>query len=86
MNDTNLLIGRANYNNIIVEDTSVSRDRAVLKYNKNDKSLFLENKNGRYGTLILVRGNIKIKEEKTYFQIKKTHISMELEKKKILIK
>ena len=79
--DKILFIGRANYNDIIVEDTSVSRDHALLKYNENNKSLFLENKNGKYGTLVLVRGNIKIREEKAYFQILNTHISMELAKK-----
>jgi len=42
----------------------------------------LENKNGKYGTLVLVRGNIKVKEEKTYFQIRNTKISMELINKK----
>ena len=82
LNDEEINIGRANYNDIIDEDISVSREHAVLKYNKNNKSLFLENKNGKYGTLVLVRGNIKVKEEKTYFQILNTHISMELTSKK----
>jgi len=76
-------IGRNNGNDIIDDDISVSSDHAVLKYNKNNKSLFLENKNGKYGTLVLVRGNIKIREEKAYFQILNTHISMELAKKNL---
>ena len=41
----------------------------------------MENRNGKYGTLVLVRGNIKIREEKTYFQILNAHISMELTNK-----
>ena len=60
----------------------MSREHAVLKYNKYNKSLILENKYGRYGTLVLVRGNIKVNKEKTYFQIGNTHISMELTNKK----
>ena len=80
--DEEINIGRNKYNDIIDDDISVSRDHAVLKYNKYNKTLFLENKNGRYGTLVLVRGNIKINEEKTFFQIQNTHISMELTKKK----
>ena len=86
LKDQEINIGRNNYNDIIDNDISVSRDHAVLKYNKNNKSLILENKNGRYGTLVLVRGNIKINKEKTYFQILNTHISMELTNKKILDK
>ena len=54
LNDEEINIGRANYNDIIDEDISVSSDHAVLKYNKNNQSLFLENKNGKYGTLVLV--------------------------------
>ena len=80
--DEKIKIGRANYNDIIDEDKSVSRKHAMIKYYKYNKSLFLENKNGRYGTLVLVRGDIKVKEEKTYFQILNTYISMELINKK----
>ena len=80
--DEEINIGRNNYNDIIDTDISVSRDHAVIKYNKNNRNLFLENKDGKYGTLILVRGNIEVKEEKTYFQIGNTKISMELTNKK----
>ena len=82
LRDEEIIIGRNNYNDIISIDQSVSRDHAVLKYNKYNKSLFLENTNGRYGTLVLVRGNIKITEQKTYFQILNTHISMEIANKR----
>ena len=82
LKDQEINIGRNNYNDIIDNDISVHREHAVLKYNKYNQSLFLENKNGRYGTLVLVRGNIKVNKEKTYFQIQNTHISMELTNKK----
>ena len=74
--DKEIYIGRANYNDIIDEDPSVSREHAILKYNKYNQSLFLENKIGRYSTLIFIRGNIKVREEKTYVQILNTHISI----------
>ena len=80
--DEEINIGRNNYNDIIDNDISVSRDHAVIKYNKYNQSLFLENKNGKHCTLVLVRGNIKVNKEKTYFQIQNTHISMELTNKK----
>jgi len=41
----------------------------------------LEDKNGRFGTLVLVRGNIKIKDEKAFFQIGKAIISTEVKDK-----
>ena len=82
LKDQEINIGRNNYNDIIDNDISVSREHAVIKYNKYNQSLFLENTNGRYGTLVLVRGNIKVNKEKTYFQIQNTYISMELTNKK----
>ena len=81
LNDEEINIGRNDSNDIIDNDSSVSREHAILKYNKDNRTLFLENKNGRYGTLVLVRGNIKVSEEKTFFQILNTHISMELKTK-----
>ena len=81
LNDKEINIGRNNDNDIIDDDISVSREHAVIKYNKYDQSLFLENRNGRYGTLVLVRGNIRVSKEKTFFQIGNTHISMELKNK-----
>ena len=84
LKDQEIYMGRDINYDIIDNDIYVSREHALLKYNKNNKSLFLENKNERYGTLVLVRGNIKIR-EKTYFQILNTHISIEITKKKILI-
>ena len=79
--DQEITIGRQDYNDIIDNDISISREHALLKYNKNNGNIFLEDKNGKYGTLVLVRGNIKIKKEKTFFQIGNTYISMELKDK-----
>ena len=76
--DQEITIGRQDYNDIIDNDTSISREHAVLRYNKNNGNLFLEDRNGKYGTLVLVRGNIKIKKEKTFIQIGNTYISIEL--------
>ena len=76
--DQEINIGRQDYNDIIDNDTSISREHAVLRYNKNNGNLFLEDRNGKYGTLVLVRGNIKIKKEKTFVQIGNTYISIEL--------
>ena len=79
--DQEITIGRQDYNDIIDNDTSISREHALLRYNKNNGNIFLEDKNGKFGTLVLVRGNIKIKKEKTFFQIGNTYISMELKDK-----
>jgi len=74
-------IGRQFYNDIIDDDISISKEHAVLKYNKKNGDLFLEDKNSRNGTFILVRGNIKIK-EKNFLQIGKVNFSIEVKDKK----
>ena len=77
LNDEEITIGRKFNNDIIDNDVSISREHAVLIYNKYNGNLFLENKSGKFGTLVLVRGNIK-KKEKTFFQIGKANFSIEV--------
>ena len=78
--DEEIAIGAGNSNDIIDNDISISSEHALLRYNKNKGKLFLEDKNGKSDTLVLVRGNIKIIEEKTFFQNGNTNISFELKK------
>ena len=76
--DEEITIGRRFNNDIFDNDISISRKHAVMRYNKKNGKLFLENKSEKFGTLVLVRGNIKIKEGKIYFQIGNTYISVEV--------
>ena len=83
LEDQEITIGKQESNDIIHYDISESTDYAVLRYNKSNGNLFLENKSEKFDTLVLVRGNIKIKEEKTFFQIGNTKISMKLTASKL---
>ena len=74
-------IGRAKDNDIIDFDISVSRNHAYLNFNKETGKLILRNKNGKFGTLVLVKGNIKMKESIINFQVGNTCISSYLEEK-----
>ena len=64
LNDDEIHIGRFDTNDIIDVDVSVSRRHAIMKYNKETGKLFLENLSAKFGTLVLIKGNIKIKEKK----------------------
>ena len=44
-------------------------DLAVLKYNENEGKAILENISKTYGTLLLIKGNIKMKNKNLYLQI-----------------
>ena len=71
-----IYIGRSNNNDIVENDISISREHAIFIYNKNNGNLILVDQNSKFGSLVLVRGNIKLRKIKTFFQIGKTFISI----------
>ena len=74
LNDEEINIGRYDTNDIVDTDISVSRRHAIMKYNKETGKLYLENLSEKFGTLVLIKGNIKMKEEKIHFQVGKSYI------------
>ena len=74
LNDEEINIGRFDTNDIIDTDISVSRKHAVMKYNKETGGLFLENLSEKFGTLVLIKGNIKMNDKKIHFQVGKSYI------------
>ena len=73
-------IGRYDTNDIIDTDISVSRKHAILKFNKETGKLHLVNLSEKFGTLILIKGNIKMKEKNIQFQVGKSFIQANLTK------
>ena len=55
-----ITIGRYTSNDIVDVDISVSRRHAVVGYDKNNGNL-IKNLSEKFGTLILIQGNIKMK-------------------------
>ena len=80
LNGDEIHIGRNGDNDIIDNDISVSRNQAILKYDKDNGKLILENLSEKFGTLILIKGNIKMKEKKIYLQVGNSYITANLEK------
>ena len=75
-------IGSATDNDVIVNESSVSRYHSVIKYK--DGKLLLKNKSEKAGTLVLIHNsNISIKQDKSiYLQIDKTFIEAQIIKEK----
>ena len=71
-------IGRNKINDIIEDNLTASRYHAVLKYNKEQGEVILENKSHTYGTLVLVKGNIKMKNKVINLQIGNSVISAQI--------
>ena len=81
LNSDCINIGREAENDIIEKDISISRFHAVLKYNKNNSKICLQNKSKKFGTLVLVKNPVKILDKKIHLQVGRTYIEANLEKK-----
>jgi hypothetical protein len=69
-----LIIGRGHESDIRINDISVSRNHAKLKYNEQEGTLLLSDLKSKFGTLILIKKPLKIKEKKIQLQIGRTYI------------
>ena len=83
-NIINIKIGRdshRNDNDVKIEDDSISRDHAIIEYNKEKGSLLLKNKSKKSDSLVLLKDIIKINENPINFEIANTFIEAKLIKK-----
>ena len=78
LTDEVIKIGRSNTNDIIDSDISISRSHCELKFNKENGDLILENRSEKFGTLVLIRNNIKMNENEINFQVGRSLISAKL--------
>ena len=65
-----LTISRGHESDVRIND--ISRSHAKLKYNLNDGTLLLRDLKSKFGTLILIKKPLKIKEKKMHLQIGRT--------------
>lgn len=85
LNDEEIYIGRHNFNDVIIGDPTVSRFHAVLKYKENEGKVILENISETYVTLVLVKGNIKMKNKNLNLQIGNLFITVNLIPKELIL-
>ena len=64
-------------NDFIDNDISISGIHAILKKDKSG-NIIIEDKSSKYGTSVLIKGNIKLREDIINFQIGKSYISARL--------
>lgn len=76
-NDT-ITIGRGHESDVRINDISVSRTHALLKYNSSTGQLLLKDLKSKFGTLILIKEPVLIKEKKIHLQIGRTYIEASL--------
>ena len=82
LTDKEITIGRNTTNDIIIdEDSWISREHCILKYDKENGYLTIIDESS-YGTSVLIKGNAKIElYKKLYFQIGNAFIKAEYNKK-----
>lgn len=73
--DDKIYIGRKEINDVIEDNNTVSRSHAVLKYNRDQGEVILENLSNTYGTFVLVKGNIKMMEKEINLQFRNSIIT-----------
>ena len=74
LNGEELIIGRGHDSDVRINDISVSRNHAKIKYNLDEGTLLLRDLKSKFGTLILIKKPLKIKEKKIHLQIGRTYI------------
>ena len=74
INNDELIIGRGHESDIRINDISVSRNHAQLKYNEEDGTILIRDLKSKFGTLVLIKKPLLIKERKIHIQIGRTYI------------
>ena len=78
LTDDPITIGRGHESDVRINDISVSRSHASLKYNASTGKLLLKDLKSKFGTLVLLKRPIEIKEAKIHLQIGRTYIEASL--------
>ena len=78
LTDDCITIGRGHESDVRINDISVSRSHAKLQYDKNSGRLLLRDLKSKFGTLVLLKKPLTIKERKIHLQIGRTYIEASL--------
>lgn len=78
LGDAKITIGRGHESDVRINDISVSRTHAVLYYNKNTGRLLLRDSGAKFGTLVLIKDKLEIKNKIIQLQIGRTYIAAKL--------
>lgn len=83
INENDITIGRSNLADICIHDISVSRIHAKLKFNFEQKSLEIKDLKSKFGTLVLIKDKIELKNgEGLFAQIGRSLLGVTVLKKK----
>ena len=78
LNNEDIIIGRGHFSDIRINDISVSRNHACLKYNEESGRLLLRDLKSKFGTLVLIKKPLVINNNKICLQIGRTYAEASL--------
>jgi|LauGreDrversion4_2_1035121.scaffolds.fasta_scaffold784158_1 hypothetical protein len=76
LEDQKITLGRGHESDVRINDISVSRTHAVLIFNQVTGKLCLRDLKSKFGTLALLKREIKVKEKKLSLQIGRTYLEV----------
>lgn len=76
LNKYEIFIGRDKEKDLVLNDCTISRTHAKFIYNSIEKKLILKDLGSRYGTMVLIKNQIKINEQKLSLQVGNTYIEV----------
>jgi hypothetical protein len=76
LEDQKITLGRGHESDVRINDISVSRTHAVLIFNQSTGRLCLRDLKSKFGTLALLKREIKVKEKKLHLQIGRTYLEV----------
>jgi len=72
LEDEKITLGRGHESDVRINDISVSRQHAVLIFDSNTGKITIRDLKSKFGTLALIKNDLKIKEKKIQLQIGRT--------------
>lgn len=78
LTDDKIIIGRGHESDIRINDISVSRTHGCIQFNKETGKLLFRDLKSKFGTLVLFKKPLELKEKKIHLQIGRTYIEARL--------
>jgi pSer/pThr/pTyr-binding forkhead associated (FHA) protein len=74
LNDQKITLGRGHECDVRINDISVSRTHASIIFNSIDGRICIRDLKSKFGTLVLLKNNLLVREKKMHLQIGRTYL------------
>ena len=75
-----ITIGRNNNNDIIIDDSSIGEEHAIIKFDRKNNKIILQSVNNKFDSAVLIKKSLIMNEKKIYLQTRNTKFEANLNK------